>query len=269
MQSGSYHLQNPAGQKLIVPKTRPHFGQLFNPGGYIRMSIYFDWEDVKQDGCPRCRTGQATIPGVEATGPTREFAYTRRVPIESVDGSSQRPDLPVTCTYELIAVRFPKPALPELEPDRPEHFNRVAIGEQVVPLELESQSASPPVSLFRGPKIDGFHEFSLPSTPYSTESLLTKSRTSSFDFQSWFPNDDDVDMPPTPSLTGSDIGSDILTDQSLLYRDLSRETSISLRVTKCCVESESAFPRKHSPILLSTPLALVTHRKHDLVHQVL
>lgn len=110
------------------------------------MSIYFEWEEVQYNGCPKCREEQATVPGVEVICSTCSFAFTPGIPVETVHRSSTRVEVALVSVSDDQAARPSN--LVELhnnEPDRPEHFTRVAIGAQeIAPTQQEEMTEVQP-----------------------------------------------------------------------------------------------------------------------------
>lgn len=127
IQIGSYRLLNLSNQQMINPRSGAKFSLVFKPGHHLRMSIYFDWHEVPPDGCPKCRTKQATSPGVETVCNTCNFAFTPGIVEEITEGSPDTQDQSSDMLLQSTPNGTPRRAT-YTEPDRPEHFNRVSVG---------------------------------------------------------------------------------------------------------------------------------------------
>lgn len=107
------------------------------------MSIYFSWDEVQHHGCPRCKTEQPSVPGLETTCRTCAFAYISGL-LETVDGPvesdtvlpSAEVETPVKLAVPLRRPECIQPSRKDL--DRPENFNRISIGAGATTLAEDS-----------------------------------------------------------------------------------------------------------------------------------
>ncbi|KAF7198155.1 AP-1-like transcription factor napA [Pseudocercospora fuligena] len=123
-----YRLHDSKRDQIIDPRRdRNSFRYVFLPGRLVSMSMYFDWNEVSYDSCPRCHHEQVYMPDTDTICSNCSFIY-RSLPAEAV--SEEQATLPGSQVEERDRVIMsPMPLASGIaEIDRPEHFSRICIG---------------------------------------------------------------------------------------------------------------------------------------------
>ncbi|USW53272.1 Putative Zinc finger C2H2-type [Septoria linicola] len=129
LENKQYRLHDGVRDDLIDPNRRPRFTAVFAPGRHVRMSIYFEWEEVQHEAWPKCEAVQAAAIGAEIRCASCGLIY-RVLPTE--DEEPYRAPLARTLDKSSASGPMYLQRMGPLEGDfdRPGHFQGISIGER-------------------------------------------------------------------------------------------------------------------------------------------